>query len=44
MASATKFQQFVEHVAEKVHNLQSDTLKVLLTHTAPNAAFGAAFL
>jgi len=38
MASATKFQQFVEHVAEKVHNLQSDTLKVLLTNTAPNAA------
>lgn len=38
MAAATKFQQFVEHAMEKVHNLQSDTLKVLLTNTAPNAA------
>lgn len=35
MASYNKFRQFVEDVAEKVHNLQSDTLKVLLTNTAP---------
>lgn len=37
MASFNKFQQFVEDLAEKVHNLQSDTLKVLLTNTAPVA-------
>lgn len=37
MASATKFQPFVENVSEKVHNLASDTLKVGLTNTAPNA-------
>ena len=33
-----RFQAFSEHVAEKVHNLQADTLKVYLTNTAPNAA------
>jgi hypothetical protein len=37
VASFNKFQSFVEHVAEKVHNLGSDTLKVLLTNTAPVA-------
>ena len=37
MASANKFNQFVEDVAEKVHNLQSDTLKVMLTSVAPVA-------
>lgn len=37
MASFNKFNQFVEDVCEKVHNLQSDTLKVLLTNTAPVA-------
>lgn len=35
MATFNKFQAFVEHLAEKVHNLQSDTLKVLLTNVAP---------
>lgn len=35
MATYTKFQAFSEHVAEKVHNLGSDTLKVLLCNTAP---------
>lgn len=38
MASANKFNAFVEHLAEKVHNLGSDTLKVCLTNTAPSAA------
>ena len=38
MASAVKFQCFVEHKNEKVHNLGSDTLKILLTNSAPNAA------
>lgn len=38
MASATKFEVFSENLAEKVHNLDSDTIKVLLTNSAPNAA------
>lgn len=33
-----KFNSFVEAVAEKVHNLGSDTLKVALTNSAPSAA------
>jgi hypothetical protein len=33
-----KFNSFVEHLAEKVHNLGADTLKVYLTPTAPDAA------
>lgn len=37
MATYTKFNAFVEAVAEKAHNLGSDTLKVLLTLTAPIA-------
>ena len=37
MASAQKFQAFVEHLAEKVHALDVDTLKVMLTLTAPVA-------
>jgi len=37
MASFNKFNQFVEDVAEKVHNLGSDTLKVMLTNSAPAA-------
>lgn len=37
MATFTKFQPFVEALAEKVHNLGSDQLKVALTNTAPNA-------
>lgn len=38
MASFNKFNSFVEAVAEKVHNLGSDTLKVMLTNTAPSAS------
>lgn len=37
MASYNKFQPFVEAVAEKKHDLGSDTLKVALTNTAPTA-------
>lgn len=37
MAAFNKFNSFVEAVAEKVHNLQSDSLKVMLTLTAPVA-------
>lgn len=37
MATFQKFNSFVEAVAEKVHNLGSDTLMVLLTNTAPVA-------
>ena len=40
MASFNKFQPFVENLSEKVFNLGSDTLKVLLTNSAPAAANG----
>lgn len=43
MASFTKFNCFVEDLAEKVHNLGSDTLKVYLTNTAPNASTHTAY-
>jgi hypothetical protein len=36
MPTLTKFYSFVEAIHEKVHNLGSDTLKVLLTNTAPS--------
>lgn len=38
MASFTKFNSFVEALAEKTHNLGSDTLKVVLTNSAPSAS------
>lgn len=37
MATFNKFQQFTEDLAEKVHNLGADTLKVMLTNSAPVA-------
>lgn len=37
MATYNKFNQFVEDLAEKVHNLGADTLKIMLTLTAPVA-------
>ena len=37
MAAFNKFNAFVENVAEKVHNLGADTLKVMLVNTAPVA-------
>lgn len=38
MATFNKFNAFVEHIAEGVHNLQSNQLVVALTNTAPTAA------
>jgi hypothetical protein len=38
MATGNKFNQFVADVNNKVHNLGSDVLKVMLTNTAPTAA------
>ena len=38
MASAVKFEAFTEHLAEKVHNLDSDTINILLSNDAPSAS------
>lgn len=38
MATFFKFNSFVEHVAEKVHNLGADTFKVMLTNTTVSAS------
>ena len=40
MAAFNKYQQFVEDLGNKVHDLvgTQDTLKVMLSNTAPNAA------
>ena len=38
MAAFNKFHAFVEALAEKKHDLGADTLKVMLTNTAPTAS------
>lgn len=38
MATFNKFNSFVEALGRKVHNLNADTLKVVLTNSAPAAA------
>ena len=38
MATFNKFQSFAEALAEKTHNLGSDTLKVMMTNSAPSAS------
>lgn len=40
MATFNKFRPFVEYLAEGVFDLGADTLKVMLTNTAPNATDG----
>lgn len=40
ISSFSKFQPFVEYLAEKAFNLGSDTLKVMLTNSAPSASNG----
>lgn len=40
MAAFTKFEPFVENLAEKVFNLGSDTITVALSATAPTASWG----
>jgi len=37
MASFVKFNSFVEALGREVHQLNTDTLKIALTNTAPNA-------
>lgn len=37
MATFNKFNQFKEELAKKAHNLDTDTLKVMLTNVAPVA-------
>lgn len=38
MATFNKFEAFSEHLAEQVHKLDTHTLRVYLSNTAPNAA------
>ena len=43
MAAATKFETFSENLAEGVHNLDTGTIKIALSNTAPNAATNTVF-
>ena len=38
MASAVKYEVFSQNLAEGVHNLNTGTIKIALTNSAPNAA------
>jgi len=38
MASANKFNIFVQDIGRKVHNLNSDTLNTMLTNSAPTSS------
>lgn len=38
MATPQKFNSFTEALCEKVHNLGADTLKIVLSNTAPSAS------
>jgi hypothetical protein len=38
MVAATKFESFSEHLCEKVHNLDTDVLKVYLSNATPSAS------
>jgi len=38
MATFNKFNAFVENLAEGAHNLQTNTLKIALTNSAPSAS------
>lgn len=41
VASFVKFHAFVQDLGRKVHNLNSDTLKIALSNTAPTASTNA---
>lgn len=41
MASFNKFQQFVQDLAEKVHNLSTDQIEVYLTNAVPSVSADA---
>jgi hypothetical protein len=41
MVAFNKFEALSEHIAEKVHNFDTDTLKVYLSNTTPDAAADA---
>ncbi len=43
MATQTKFQIYSANLVKGVHNFNSNTIKVMLTNTAPNAATNAVF-
>lgn len=44
MATFVKVDSFVENLAEKIHNLGSDVLRVALTNTAPTPSTDNGFL